>query len=76
MFLGSKVRPARKVDSFTAMCEPTVYTMWDPQHLTPPRPVTGIASLFFLLFYLVCDTCLKCKLRRKLKPLVRCGKGT
>jgi hypothetical protein len=34
MFLGSEVRPVRKADNLTAICEPTVYTMWDPQHLT------------------------------------------
>jgi hypothetical protein len=34
MFLGSKVRRVRKADNFTAICEPIVYTMWDPEHLT------------------------------------------
>jgi hypothetical protein len=33
-FLGSKARQVRKFDKFTAICEPIVYTMWDPQHLT------------------------------------------
>jgi hypothetical protein len=27
-------QPARKADSFTAICEPIVYKMWEPQHLT------------------------------------------
>jgi hypothetical protein len=27
-------RPARKADNLTAICEPTVYKMWEPQHLT------------------------------------------
>jgi hypothetical protein len=31
---GGKGRPARKADNFTAICEPTVYKMWEPQHLT------------------------------------------
>jgi hypothetical protein len=30
----SKGRPARKADNLTAICEPTVYKMWEPQHLT------------------------------------------
>jgi hypothetical protein len=34
MFLGSKVRPVPRADKLTAICEPTVYTMWDPEHLT------------------------------------------
>jgi hypothetical protein len=33
MFLGSKVRPVRKADNHTSICEPIVYTMWDPYHL-------------------------------------------
>jgi hypothetical protein len=34
MFLGSKVRRVRKADNLTAICEPIVWAMWDPQHLT------------------------------------------
>jgi hypothetical protein len=34
MFLGSRGRPVRKADNFTATFEPIVYTMWDPEHLT------------------------------------------
>jgi hypothetical protein len=30
-----KARSALKADILTAICEPTVYTMWDPQHLKP-----------------------------------------
>jgi hypothetical protein len=30
MFLGSGARPVRKADNLTAICEPNVYTMWDP----------------------------------------------
>jgi hypothetical protein len=30
----SKARPARKADSLTAIFEPIVYIMWDPQRLT------------------------------------------
>jgi hypothetical protein len=29
-----KGRPARKADNLTAICEPTVSKMWDPQRLT------------------------------------------
>jgi hypothetical protein len=35
-FLGSIGRPARKADNLTAICEPIVCRMWDPQHLTAP----------------------------------------
>jgi hypothetical protein len=27
-------RPARKAHSLTSICEPIVYTMWEPRHLT------------------------------------------
>jgi hypothetical protein len=30
MFLGSTAKPVRKADNFTTICEPIVYTMWDP----------------------------------------------
>jgi hypothetical protein len=33
MFLGCKAGPVRKADSFTAICELIVWTMWNPQHL-------------------------------------------
>jgi hypothetical protein len=31
---GGEVRPARKADNLTAICEPIVYKMWEHQHLT------------------------------------------
>jgi hypothetical protein len=31
---GGKGRPARKADNFTAICEPIVYKMCEPQSLT------------------------------------------
>jgi hypothetical protein len=31
---GGKGRPAHKADNFTAICEPIVYKMWEPQYLT------------------------------------------
>jgi hypothetical protein len=30
---GGKGRPARRADNLTAICEPIVYKMWEPQHL-------------------------------------------
>jgi hypothetical protein len=30
MFPGSKVRPVRRADNRTTICEPIVLTMWDP----------------------------------------------
>jgi hypothetical protein len=43
MFLGSRTRPVLRADNLAAICEPTVYTMWDPEHVT--RPGTETASL-------------------------------
>jgi hypothetical protein len=34
MFLGTEVLPVLKADNLTAICEPIVYTMCDPQHHT------------------------------------------
>jgi hypothetical protein len=34
IFLRGKERPARRADNLTAICEPTVYEMWKPQHPT------------------------------------------
>jgi hypothetical protein len=34
MFLGNKVRLARRADNLSAIYEPIVYTMWDAEHLT------------------------------------------
>jgi hypothetical protein len=31
---GGKGRSTRKADNLTAICEPIVYKMWEPQHLT------------------------------------------
>jgi hypothetical protein len=36
MFLGSRMRPLRRADSLTALCEMIVCTMWDPRRLTTP----------------------------------------
>jgi hypothetical protein len=30
MFLESRERPMRRDDNLAAICEPIVYTMWDP----------------------------------------------
>jgi hypothetical protein len=34
MFLGSRERPVHRADNLDAICEPILYTMWDPQHVT------------------------------------------
>jgi hypothetical protein len=39
-----------KADNFAEICEPIVYKIRDPQHLTPyrsPRPVTGFGLSFY-----------------------------
>jgi hypothetical protein len=30
IFLGSKLRPVRRADNLIAICEPIVWTTWDP----------------------------------------------
>jgi hypothetical protein len=34
MFLGSRAWPVRRADNLVTICDPIVWTMWDPQHLT------------------------------------------
>jgi hypothetical protein len=34
MVLGRRAGPVLEVDNFNAICEPTVYIMWDPQYFT------------------------------------------
>jgi hypothetical protein len=55
MFLGSIARPERKANNLTVICEPIVYTMWDPQHLTTLYASTACYgdSFTFLLQRLV-----------------------
>jgi hypothetical protein len=48
MFLGSTLRPGRKTDNLTAICEQIVYKMWHLPHKQTymyPRLVTEIAFL-------------------------------
>jgi hypothetical protein len=57
MFLGSRARPALTAISFTAICEPTVYTMLDPQHLTTIQASTacyGDSFTFYLTKFQLC----------------------
>jgi hypothetical protein len=48
MFLGSRARPVRRADNLTAICEPTVYTTRDPQHLTTLLASTACYWDFFI----------------------------
>jgi hypothetical protein len=49
--MGGKGRPARKADKLTAICEPIIYKMWEPQHLTTLRASTvGYRDSFTLLY--------------------------
>jgi hypothetical protein len=34
IFLGGKTRPVPKAEDLAAICEPVIWIMWDPQHLT------------------------------------------
>jgi hypothetical protein len=52
MFLGSRARPVRKADKYTAICKPIgrlsrqcgILSITQPYR--PPGPVTGIALLY------------------------------
>jgi hypothetical protein len=54
IYLGrGKARPAHKSDNLFAICEPIVYKIWDPRHLTTLSaftPVTGLALLLLALY--------------------------
>jgi hypothetical protein len=39
---GGKKRPARKADSFTAICEPIVEKMWEPRRLTTVKRLSHL----------------------------------
>jgi hypothetical protein len=54
-FLGRRARPTRNVDSLTVICEPTVKTMWDPQHLTTLQDLHGL--LRGQLYNFICTSC-------------------
>jgi hypothetical protein len=50
---GSKRRPGRKADNLTAICERTVYKIWEPRPLTPVwafRACYRDSFTFYLLF--------------------------
>jgi hypothetical protein len=40
MFLGSRARPVRRAENLTAICEPIVWTTWDPQPLPFYRAIS------------------------------------
>jgi hypothetical protein len=44
MFLGSKVRRVRRADNLTTICEPIVYTMWDPEENNAAMRQTHVAQ--------------------------------
>jgi hypothetical protein len=50
---GGKGRPARKADNLTAICEPIVYKIWEPQHLTTLWASTA-SYMDTFTFYLLC----------------------
>jgi hypothetical protein len=51
--MGSKARPARKADNLTAISEPTVKVMWEPQRLTILWASTACYRDSFTLLYLL-----------------------
>jgi hypothetical protein len=48
---GGKVRPARKADNLTAICEPIVLKMWEPQPLTALWAPTACDRDSFTFFF-------------------------
>jgi hypothetical protein len=60
--LGGKGRPVRRADNLTAIYEPTVYKMWEPQRLTVLWASTACyRDTFTLLFYFMNSTLKICK---------------
>jgi hypothetical protein len=51
MFLRSRFRPVRRADNLTAICQQTVYTMWDPRDLTTLQASTACYGDSFIYFY-------------------------
>jgi hypothetical protein len=47
---GGEGRPARKADNLTAIYEPIVYKMWEPQHLTALWVSTVQGYLYLYLY--------------------------
>jgi hypothetical protein len=47
---AGKERPARKVDNFTAICEPIVYKIWGPRRLTTLWASTACHRDSFTIF--------------------------
>jgi hypothetical protein len=45
LFLGTRARPASKADNLAAICEPIVWKIWDPQHLTSLISLARITQL-------------------------------
>jgi hypothetical protein len=56
---GSKGRPARKSDTLTATCEPTVLKIWEPRRFTTLWASTSCYG-DSLTFYNYCQYTLKC----------------
>jgi hypothetical protein len=46
-----KVRPARKADNLTAICEQTVWKIWEPRRLTTLWAYTACYRDNFAYFY-------------------------
>jgi hypothetical protein len=51
-FLGTEVRAVREAPKLTGICEPNVYTMWDPSTFHNPTGLYGL--LLGLLDFYVC----------------------
>jgi hypothetical protein len=49
MFLGSRALPVRRADNLAAICEPTIWTVWDPYHLTTLKASTACYGDSFTL---------------------------
>jgi hypothetical protein len=50
--LGSRARPVRRADSLAAICEPIVWTMWEPRRLTTPWASTACYGFTFFVHVL------------------------
>jgi hypothetical protein len=52
MFLGSTARPLSRAGSLAFICEPIVYTMWDPQHLATHGLLRGYLYFFIYIYHI------------------------
>jgi hypothetical protein len=59
MFLGSRARPVRRAENLAAICEPVVWTMWDPHNLTTIQAFPACYGDSFTFTSFICTSFLR-----------------